>query len=724
MANKKKKKEKQIFINRKFHSNLKDVYAVSLIAVSLILLTFTFVKSTGLIGSYANQGLSYAFGVGRYLLPVFLVFWAIHFLTSNESEFDTFGYGLGLGYLSLITLFHLQLPLDQMIRTPAISRYGGIVGGIFAYAFKSLLGSVASYIVVFFCLIIGLMLVTEIKLSSVWSAFFKVYVNLRAKLRSDEPSIEKVNVKQIEPKTTQKETEISKTGTFKEGTIDAQQEKTDTVPTVELPKPKKGIYNLPPLSLFKIAGKSKGSSKKDIKENIALLEKTLHNFDVDAGVSRVVSGPTVTRYEIHLASGVKVNRILSLADDIALTFASPDVRIIAPIPGKSAIGIEVPNIHRELVTIGEILNSDKAKDDKNPLSIGLGKDISGNPVLADLGDMPHLLIAGATGSGKSVCINSIISTMLSRVSPDVIKLIMIDPKRVELNLFNGIAHLLTPVVTNSKQAANALAWAVSEMDNRFDILSETGVKNIDGYNRKMAKNGVDRMPYIVLIIDELADLMMVAPREVEDAICRLAQLARAVGIHLVIATQRPSTDVITGLIKANITTRVAFAVSSQTDSRVILDTGGAEKLVGKGDALLSTPETIKPQRIQGAFVTEGEVQALTDYIRQQAKPDYVDDITKPTQGSLMSQDFDDELYDEAMQLIVNTGKASVSYLQRRLRIGYGRAARLMDMLEDKGIVSPQDGSKPREVLISPEEIEVGETETVKEEDLEEIQRID
>lgn len=697
------KKERQIFTNRKLQSNLKEVYAVALIALSILLITFTFIKGTGLVGKYMNSFLKYLFGLGRYIFPIFLLFWATNLLVGKKRDHNTFGYGLIIGFISLVTIFHLKIPLQSMMKVKNLIAYGGITGGLFAYTFKYLFGAAGSYIIVIFCLVIGLMLTTEIKLISIWNWLNQTITNSLSNLKSEKPAIKNVNINHLQTEILSKEPDIEKpikSLDFKEEIIDNEK----TIETVELPKPVKGSYILPPLSIFKVAGKSKGSSKKDIRENIALLEKTLHNFDVDAHVSKVVTGPTVTRYEIHLASGVKVNRILSLSDDIALTFASPDVRIIAPIPGKSAIGIEVPNVHRELVTIGEILASDKARSDNHPLTVGLGKDISGNAVLANLGNMPHLLIAGATGSGKSVCINTIIASLLTRATPNQVKLIMIDPKRVELNLFNGIAHLLTPVVTNSKQASHALNWAVSEMDNRFDILSEHKVKNIYSFNKKMEKSGTDKMPFIVLIIDELADLMMVSPREVEDAICRLAQLARAVGIHLIVATQRPSTDVITGLIKANIMTRIAFAVSSQTDSRVILDTGGAEKLVGKGDALYSTAETIKPQRIQSAFLTENEIQSLTDYIRQQAKPEYVEDITKPAQSSVLSQDFDDELFDEAMELIVNTGKASVSYLQRRLRIGYGRAARLMDMLEDKGIVSPQDGSKPREVLIQPEEI--------------------
>ncbi|MDI6715781.1 MAG: DNA translocase FtsK, partial [Actinomycetota bacterium] len=427
----------------------------------------------------------------------------------------------------------------------------------------------------------------------------------------------------------------------------------------------------------------------------------------DARVTKVVKGPTVTRYELQLASGVKVNSILNLADDIALALATADVRILAPIPGKSAIGIEVPNQYREIVTLGDILSAPESQNQKSLLTVGIGKDIAGNPILADIGDMPHLLIAGATGSGKSVCINSILVSLLMRCRPDQAKMILVDPKRVELVPYSDIPHLITPVVTNPKQAASALTWAVGEMEDRFQVLAEYGARNIDQYNSIIAKQkdeAIPPMPYMLIVIDELADLMMVAAGEVEDAICRIAQLARAVGIHLIVATQRPSTDIITGLIKANITHRIAFAVSSQIDSRVILDTPGAEKLVGKGDMLYSTPAFSKPIRIQGAFLTEQEIELCTSFCKKQAKPEYRQEVLEDRR-SQFGFDYDDPLLDEAIRIVVNAGQASVSMLQRRLRLGYSRAARLIDMMEAKGIVGAYEGSKPRAVLLSPEELD-------------------
>ncbi len=391
--------------------------------------------------------------------------------------------------------------------------------------------------------------------------------------------------------------------------------------------------------------------------------------------------------------------------------ASPDIRIIAPIPGKSAIGIEVPNIQRELVMLGDILSSKEYKSKRGVLNVGLGKDIGGNPVIPDLGQMPHMLIAGATGSGKSICINSILVSLLMQATPDEVRLILIDPKRIELNLYNELPHLLVPVVTNTKQAASALNWAVEEMEARFEALSEMKVRNIDAYNNQI--NNVEsqsdderkKMSYIIIVIDELADLMMVAANEVEQAICRVAQMARAVGIHLVVATQRPSADVITGLIKSNITSRVAFAVSSQMDSRVILDTGGAEKLVGKGDLLFIDAGSIKPIRIQGSFITEHEIELVVSFIKDQMKPEYQEDIIKPKDSQFGLLDYEEPLIDDAIKLVVTTNQASISMIQRRLRVGYTRAARMIDIMEERGIVGPYEGSKPREVLLKIEDLQ-------------------
>nr|MDA8212582.1 DNA translocase FtsK [Clostridia bacterium] len=443
----------------------------------------------------------------------------------------------------------------------------------------------------------------------------------------------------------------------------------------------------------------------DILEKASLLEETLANFGVRAQVTDFTQGPTITRFEVQPAPGVKVSRIVSLADDIALALAAADVRIEAPIPGKAAVGIEVPN--RELVSVSlrEVLESKLFAQARSKLSVVLGKDIGGEPVVADLVRMPHLLIAGSTGSGKSVCMNSLIISLLYKARPHEVKFLMIDPKIVELSTYNGIPHLIAPVITDPKQATAALRWVVTEMENRYNLFAQTGVKNLESYNelQKAAQGHV--LPLVVVLIDELADLMMVASREVEEAICRLAQMARAAGIHLVIATQRPSVDVITGIIKANIPSRIAFAVSSQVDSRTILDMAGAEKLLGRGDMLFSPIGAPKSVRVQGAFVSDEEVEKVVGFWKSQGKPEYLEGVLRPDTNRTGSeqQEDEDELLPAATKLIIECGQASVSMLQRRFRIGYTRAARLIDLMQEKGFIGGYEGSKPREVLVSKEE---------------------
>jgi len=453
---------------------------------------------------------------------------------------------------------------------------------------------------------------------------------------------------------------------------------------------------------------SKVSDEK-VKSNAKLLEDTLKNFGITARVIQVSRGPAITRYELQPAPGIKVSRIVNLADDIALSLAATGVRIEAPIPGKAAVGVEVPNGDISAVLLREVLESDEFINHPSKLAFSLGKDIAGQVIVADIAKMPHLLIAGATGSGKSVCINALITSLLYKATPDEIKLILIDPKIVELSHFNGIPHLLIPVVTDPKKAAGALNWAVQEMISRYKLFADKGVKDVERYNEIVDGLEESKLPQIVVIIDELADLMMVAPGEVEDAICRLAQMARAAGIHLVIATQRPSVDVITGLIKANIPSRIAFAVSSHTDSRTILDMGGAEKLLGRGDMLFYPSGASKPTRVQGCFVSEAEVESVVKYIKDQYKdkPDYDIDVMDEIAADKAKGTSDewDELLPEAIQIVIDAGQASISMLQRRLRIGYARAARLIDEMELRGIVSGFDGSKPRNVLISKEEFE-------------------
>jgi S-DNA-T family DNA segregation ATPase FtsK/SpoIIIE len=475
---------------------------------------------------------------------------------------------------------------------------------------------------------------------------------------------------------------------------------TDLQPPVVKPP-----YKLPPFHLLnKPAGSGKGGGTTDYKANARKLEQTLESFGVRTKVLEVVRGPAVTRYEIMPDVGVKVSRIVSLTDDIALALAAKDIRMEAPIPGKSAIGIEVPNTEVSIVTMREVMEGAAFHEAASKLSVVLGRDISGQPIVGNLAKMPHLLVAGATGSGKSVCINAIITSVLYKARPDEVKFLMIDPKMVELNVYNGIPHLLAPVVTDPRRASLALKKIVVEMEKRYELFSKSSTRNMEGYNAQALAKGLELLPYIVVIVDELADLMMVAAGDVEDAITRLAQMARAAGIHLIIATQRPSVDVITGVIKANIPSRIAFGVSSQVDSRTILDSVGAEKLLGRGDMLYLPVGESKPLRIQGAFLSDHEVESVVNYVSSQEKAEYREELVPEIEEQAdMGDMFVDELFDQAAQIVLEAKQASVSLLQRRLRIGYTRAARLIDSMEAQNIIGPYEGSKPREVLMSLEQ---------------------
>ena len=478
-------------------------------------------------------------------------------------------------------------------------------------------------------------------------------------------------------------------------------------------------YQYPPIELL-----SKGEKKaikggaKALADVATKLQKTLYSFGVQAKVENVTVGPAITRYELKPAEGVRVSKIANLADDIALNLAAETIRIEAPIPGKQAVGIEVPNQEKEMVHLREVLESDEFADSKSKMSVALGKDVAGKVIIADMAKMPHTLIAGSTGSGKSVCINTIITSIIYKAKPSEVKLVMVDPKVVELSVYNGIPHLLIPVVTDPKKAAGALAWAVQEMDNRYNLFAQKGVRDLKGYNALVEKEeGTGKLPQILIIIDELADLMMVAAKDVEDSICRLAQKARAAGMHLIIATQRPSVDVITGIIKANIPSRIAFAVSSQVDSRTILDQVGAEKLLGKGDMLFYPTGATKPTRIQGAFVSDEEVEKIVSFVKSNGEATYNEDILdtiensgKPDKeiqevNSKESGDKTDEHLMEAIELVIETGQASTSFIQRRFNVGYARAGRIIDQMEERGVISGYQGSKPRQVLMSKEQWE-------------------
>lgn len=472
-------------------------------------------------------------------------------------------------------------------------------------------------------------------------------------------------------------------------------------------------YETPPIELLSEGdGKTVKGSKKALTDTATKLQKTLYSFGVSAKVENVSVGPAITRYELKPAEGVRVSKIAKLADDIALNLAAETIRIEAPIPGKQAVGIEIPNKEKEIVPLRDIIDSDEFKASKSKLAFALGKSVSGETIVTDIGKMPHVLIAGATGSGKSVCINTLITSILYKAKPSEVKLIMVDPKVVELSVYNGIPHLLIPVVTDPKKAAGALAWAVQEMVNRYSLFAQKNVRDIKGYNAALDKEGAEgKLPQIVIIIDELADLMMVAAKDVEDAICRLAQMARAAGMHLVIATQRPSVDVITGIIKANIPSRIAFAVSSQVDSRTILDSMGAEKLLGKGDMLFYPSGASKATRVQGAFISDGDVEKIVDFLKKDGEAVYSDDIIESIEKANSTDkeiaensedDEADEYLEEAIEAVIEIGSASASLIQRRFKVGYARAGRIIDQMEARGIISGYQGSKPREVLMSKE----------------------
>lgn len=516
------------------------------------------------------------------------------------------------------------------------------------------------------------------------------------------------------------ERESKKAKTIDEIVEKASEESSDNDPdnekfevTKEQMKASVEDYCIPPVSLLNLG---KHASTKDVsgelKGNAQRLIETLHSFNVEATITDISRGPTVTRYELKPAAGIRISKITNLADDIALNLAATHVRIEAPIPGKAAVGIEIPNTVKNMVYMRELIETPEFSQQRSKLSAGLGKDIAGNCVYCDIVKMPHLLIAGTTGSGKSVCMNSIIVSILYRAKPDEVKFLMIDPKQVEFSRYAGIPHLLVPVVTDAKKASGALGWAVSEMLQRYNKFSETGVRDIDGYNKYVAKHeDMEPMPKICIFIDELADLMMAAPKEVEDSICRLAQMARAAGMHLVIATQRPSVDVITGLIKANISSRIALTVSSQVDSRTILDAGGAEKLLGNGDMLYNPIGASKPIRVQGCFIDDDEIEALCDYIKKQGESEYDENIQKeidekavkdkksPFEGEEEEENYD-PLFEKAAEVVIESGTASTSFLQRKLSVGYARGAKIIDQLQDYGVIGPSEGSKPRKVLMN------------------------
>lgn len=675
-----------------------------LIAVLSIL---SFFGLAGRVGEFLENILGIIFGWGAYLVPLILLLVGYLLIFPEKYPLKTANYlGLFLLDLSLSGIFHLFVPLEEAVSAVGEGKGGGYLGLVVSLPLLKIMGIWASAIVLIALLFISVLIVFSTSLERVIERGGLVGRLLRG-VRQFFIGLKVKFTKPQEEKALEEETQEFRA---KKITSDILSDKPPLELKTEGAKsaleqmaifPKKSLKRKIDIPLDLLEESNVKPTSGDIKMNMEKIRRTLANFGIEVEMGETNVGPTVTQYTLRPSEGVKLSQIVTLQNDIALALAAHPIRIEAPIPGKSLVGIEVPNQKIAVVKLKEILISDAFKERKSELTIALGKDVAGHSWVADLDAMPHLLIAGATGSGKSVCINSIILSLVYQNSPENLKLILVDPKRVELTIYNGLPHLLTPVITEVDKTINALKWIVNEMDRRFRLLSEGGKRDIRSFNGELK----EQLPYIVVIIDELADLMSVAALEVETAIIRLAQMARAVGIHLVVATQRPSVDVITGLIKANITSRIAFTVASSTDSRTIIDYSGAEKLLGRGDMLYVSAELSKPKRLQGAYVTEREIKNIVDFLRKKGAPAYQEEITEKIvpspeiEGGWLKEE-NEELLNEAKEVIMKAQKASASLLQRRLRIGYARAARILDVLEERGIIGPADGAKPREVYLT------------------------
>ena len=683
-----------------------DIIGILLIALALFIFISTSSSgpqtgsTTGLMGLWVvKKFLKPLIGNGVYMLPYFIGFFGV--LLMLRRQFIT----VTAQFLGILLIFSTLISFGD----------GGYLGYVIKGGLEGTFGTTGAYVALSSMFLISLILIFNITLtnaiSRLWDLIFK---NRPKKKPKPEESNDKRSIPSMIPVIKELNNAAFEFEADERKTPEKPQSRSESKPVIA-PARKLGRYELPPLDLLDLPTDKDRQREEKLKETIEIrkraLEETLRSFGIEATVVAVHQGPAVTRYEVQPEPGVKVSRIANLADDISMNLASQGVRIEAPIPGKAAVGIEVPNPVVNPVRLREIVRTDEFQNHHSKLMIGIGKDLSGTPIYGDLTRMPHLLIAGTTGSGKSVCINTLITSLLLRARPDEVKFVMIDPKMVEFTHYNDIPHLLAPVVTDPKKASRTLKeWVLKEMDRRYKSFYAAGVRNMEAFNAKAARapKDLEHMPYIVIIIDELADMMMVAATEVETTICRIAQMARATGIHLVVATQRPSVDVITGLIKANIPSRISFAVATQVDSRVILDMSGAEKLLGRGDMLYHPIGSMKPFRLQGAFVSDNEVDRITTFIKKQAQPQYSQEIIDieygaGESGSISTEDGHDDLFAEAVKIIVTGGQASTSHLQRRMRIGYNRAARLMDEMEAAGVVSAlENDNKPRKIIASSE----------------------
>lgn len=695
----------------------KGVSIVFLFFFSLLLL-LSYFDLAGAFGRVLNDGISYVFGWDKLLLPLLLMAWAYHILAPDRLNLRFMNTaGFILFFLTMNPLVHvLTFPAEELVADAALMQAGGKLGEVIALPLIRMLGMAGSIVLLIALLVVSILLSFNASLKQVLFLIdgaakavilffrgllmpFRLWQDSRVRAQGGSMTVQVMEEEEEEQEEDQESSEEEDAEADQEE--EEESEEGDEVSPKAKPKPRKR-YPKVEIPFELLERRDQRPTSGDIVHNREVIRRTLETFGIPVEMGEVAVGPTVTQFALKPADGIKLTRITGLHNDLALSLAAHPIRIEAPIPGKSLVGIEVPNQSVATVGLRELLEAREFRERKGALAFILGKDVSGKPWVGDLAKMPHLLVAGATGSGKSVCLNIIVMSYLYALGPDDVKFIMVDPKRVELQVYNGIPHLLTPVITKVPETVNSLKWALREMDRRYDLLSKIGVRDLAGYNAKVQ----EKLPFIVILIDELADLMATSASEVEGPIVRLAQMSRAVGIHLVLATQRPSVDVITGLIKANIPGRIAFAVASATDSRTILDQQGAEKLLGRGDMLYSTAELAMPKRIQGAFVSETEIGRVVEFVKSKYEPaDYDFSVTeRPSAGGTSFGDGGgdaedaDPMIPAAKEEILRAGKASASLLQRRLKVGYARAARLLDLLEQEGFIGPGDGAKPREIL--------------------------